>query len=390
MHRVRAIYLAVVMLLCMLPVAQAAEPRIALVIGNGAYASSPLINPPNDATLIAETLKSLGFDVIVRRDSNQVTMKRAIQEFGARLEKAGPTAVGLFFYAGHGVQLNGRNYLIPTAANIQREADVEIEAVSADWVLEQMRYARNNLNLVILDACRNNPFARSMRSADRGLAKMDAPAGTLIAYSTAPGDVAADGDGRNSPYSLSLAQAMRDVRQPVEQVFKRARVAVMSATANRQTPWESSSLTGDFYFATTGAPAATPAPAPAAAPVAVTSPPPVATTTVAPTRKPAVERPTATATEPADACSRPVGRWVVAGVEGEVAIQSDKTLEWWRASGDRLPAITGSWVCQSAQSRRFVLHWNNGDVNTLTLSSDGRNLTGTNVVGLPVFVTRVR
>jgi len=229
--------------------AQAEETRIALVIGNSDYASGPLPNPANDAKLIGDALTSLGFDVIARRNADQITMKRAIQEFGSRLEKAGPGAVGLFYYAGHGVQLNGRNYLIPTTARIEREGDVEIEAVSADWVIEQMRYARNRLNIVILDACRNNPFTRSMRSVDHGLATMDAPAGILIAYSTAPGAVAADGTGRNSPYTEALTQAMREMHEPVEQVFKHVRVGVMSATSGRQVPWESSSLTGDFYFA---------------------------------------------------------------------------------------------------------------------------------------------
>src|SRR5258708_26808422 len=228
--------------------AQAAETRIALVIGNSDYSSGSLPNPANDAKLIGDALTSLGFDVIARRNADQITMKRAIQEFGSRLESAGPGAVGLFYYAGHGLQLSGRNYLIPTTARIEREGDVEIEAVSADWVIEQMRYARNRLNLVILDACRNNPFTRSMRSVDHGLATMDAPAGILIAYSTAPGAVAADGTGRNSPYTEALTHAMREMHDPVEQVFKHVRVGVMTATSGKQVPWESSSLTGDFYF----------------------------------------------------------------------------------------------------------------------------------------------
>jgi formylglycine-generating enzyme required for sulfatase activity len=236
--------------LALLPAAaHSAETRIALVIGNSEYASGPLPNPANDAKLLGDELTRLGFDVIARRNADQTAMKRAIQEFGARLEKAGPDSVGLFYYAGHGVQLNGRNYLIPTTARIEREGDVEIEAVSADWVIEQMRYARNRLNIVILDACRNNPFTRSMRSVDHGLATMDAPAGILIAYSTAPGAVAADGTGRNSPYTEALTQAIRDRHEPVEQVFKHVRVGVMSVTSGKQVPWESSSLTGDFYFA---------------------------------------------------------------------------------------------------------------------------------------------
>jgi formylglycine-generating enzyme required for sulfatase activity len=253
--------------------ASAAETRIALVIGNSEYSSGPLPNPANDAKMIGDTLSSLGFEVIARRNADQNTMKRAIQEFGARLEKGGPAAVGLFYYAGHGVQLNGRNYLIPTTAQIEREGDVEIEAVSADWVIEQMRYARNRLNIVILDACRNNPFTRSMRSVDHGLASMDAPAGILIAYSTAPGAVAADGSGRNSPYTEALSQAMRNLHEPVEQVFKHVRVGVMSATSGKQVPWESSSLTGDFYFAAAPSIAA----AAQSAPAIQSAPPPVAT-----------------------------------------------------------------------------------------------------------------
>jgi formylglycine-generating enzyme required for sulfatase activity len=226
-----------------------AETRIALVIGNSEYASGPLPNPANDAKLMGDALTSLGFDVIARRNADQTTMKRAIEEFGSRLEKAGAGAVGLFYYAGHGVQLNGKNYLIPTTARIDREGDVEIEAVSADWVIEQMRYARNQLNIVILDACRNNPFTRSMRSADHGLATMDAPAGIIIAYSTAPGSVAADGSGRDSPYTETLTRAMRELHEPVEQVFKHVRVGVMAETGGKQIPWEASSLTGDFFFA---------------------------------------------------------------------------------------------------------------------------------------------
>jgi uncharacterized caspase-like protein/formylglycine-generating enzyme required for sulfatase activity len=259
--------------------AMSAETRIALVIGNSEYSSGPLPNPANDAKMIGETLSSLGFEVIARRNADQNTMKRAIQEFGARLEKGGPAAVGLFYYAGHGVQLNGRNYLIPTTAQIDREGDVEIEAVSADWVIEQMRYARNRLNIVILDACRNNPFTRSMRSVDHGLATMDAPAGILIAYSTAPGAVAADGAGRNSPYTEALSLAMRDLHEPVEQVFKHVRVGVMSATSGKQVPWESSSLTGDFYFA--AAPNKISATLQSAPPIQSSSPPPAAAGTAA-------------------------------------------------------------------------------------------------------------
>jgi formylglycine-generating enzyme required for sulfatase activity len=263
--------------------AKAAEPRIALVIGNSAYPSGPLRNPANDAELMKDTLKRVGFDVIAKRDADQITMKRAIQEFGARLDAAGPKAVGLFYYAGHGVQLEGRNFLIPTTANIEREGDVEIEAVSADWVIEQMRYARNSLNIVILDACRNNPFTRSMRSAGHGLAVMDVPTGILIAYSAAAGAVAEDGNGRNSPYTIALTQAMLEQHEPLAEIFQDVRVAVMSATAQRQVPWEYSSLTGRFYFVAPEAAAAKGAPPlVAVAPAASAPPAPAATNTESP------------------------------------------------------------------------------------------------------------
>ncbi len=175
------------------------EPRVALVIGNSAYPEIPLANPANDARLMAETLRGLGFEVIERIDVDQRTMKFAIVEFGDRLEKAGKDAVGLFFYAGHGLQVNGDNYLVPIGSAIRREKHVAIEAVSAGWVLEQMEFAGNRMNFVVLDACRNNPLTRRFRSRARGLARMDAPHGSLVAYSTAPGAVARDGNRANSP-----------------------------------------------------------------------------------------------------------------------------------------------------------------------------------------------
>lgn len=226
-----------------------AEKRIALVIGNGGYGKIGfLANPPNDARLIAQTLRGLGFEVIAHIDADQKTMKRAVSDFGDRLEAAGKDTIGLFYYAGHGVQVGGENYLIPLKAEINREKDVDIESVSANAVLANMAFAGNRLNIVILDACRSNPYKRGFRSAARGLARMQAASGTLIAYATAPGDVAADGSGANSPYSAALAVAMRQPGLQVEQMFKRVRVSVQHQTKDAQTPWESSSLTGDFYF----------------------------------------------------------------------------------------------------------------------------------------------
>ena len=222
--------------------------RIALVIGNSRYKDAPLKNPANDARLMAKSLRKLGFQVLERVDVDQKGMKRAIQEFGDHLERAGAEAVGLFYYAGHGVQANGRNYLIPLGAEIQRESDLEIEALRANAVLSTMDYARNRLNFVIMDACRNNPYARSFRSTSRGLARMEAPRGTLVAYATGPNEVAMDGKGDNSPYTEALVKAMQEPGVPVEQMFKRVRLMVEEETDSKQTPWEESSLTGDFYF----------------------------------------------------------------------------------------------------------------------------------------------
>ena len=223
--------------------------RVALVIGNSRYRMAPLANPANDARLIAATLRSVGFDVLEHLDADQKQMKRAVNAFGDKLEAAGRDAVGLFYYAGHGVQVGGRNYLLPLGSDIQREKDVDVEGVAADSVLGAMAFAGNRLNFMVLDACRNNPFKRSFRSAVRGLARMDAPRGTLIAYATGPGDVAADGSGDNSPYSESLARALVEKGVSVERMFRQVRNAVMQNTNNKQVPWEASSLTGgDFFF----------------------------------------------------------------------------------------------------------------------------------------------
>ena len=368
--------------------------RIALVIGNGRYSASPLTNPPNDAELIASTLRALGFEVQLQKNTDQATMKRGIMDFGAALEKAGADAIGLFYYAGHGVQLSGRNYLIPVGANIARDADVEIEAVSADWVLEQMRYARNRLNFVILDACRNNPFARSFRSADGGLAKMDAPAGVLIAYSTAPGDVAADGEGRNSPYTEALAHAMRDSDEPAELMFKQARDEVRRRTAERQTPWESSSLTGrNFYFAT-AAHAPVPAPVPSASVAASVS-------AGGPVRAPA---PTAAAgTNPKAAndpwadsapifmsdglCKRAVGDWRLANDTMHGIARLDQM-----ATGiskiDEKPGTTAlSWVC-NALNRDFVIKYDGGTVHKVRMDGSEKLLFGYDQAGKTAVYTR--
>ncbi len=231
-------------------VTHGAEQRIALVIGNSAYTDSPLANPANDARLMSAALATLGFVVIERLDGGQKEMKLAIKDYGNRLEAAGHDAVGLFFYAGHGLQVDGENYLIPIDALIEDPEDADINGVAASNLLKTIGRAGNGLNIIILDACRNNPFVRRFRSQQRGLALMSAPTGTLIAYSTAPGEVAADGDGANSPYTAALARGLGRPGMPIELMFKGVRDDVLRATQGRQTPWEASSLTGrDFYLA---------------------------------------------------------------------------------------------------------------------------------------------
>jgi uncharacterized caspase-like protein len=173
-------------------------------------------------------------------------MKRLIVGFGEKLSSGG---VGLFYYAGHGVQSQGHNYLIPVEANLLKEKTLEFDAVELDRVLREMEAAGNGFNIVILDACRNNPFSRSWRDASQGLAQVNASGGTLIAYATGPGRVASDGDGRNGTYTGELLRQMRKPSVTIEEMFKAVRVGVEAATKDQQTPWESSSLVGTFCFA---------------------------------------------------------------------------------------------------------------------------------------------
>jgi uncharacterized caspase-like protein len=237
------------------------EPKIALVIGNSAYREAPLRNPANDARAMAQTLRELGFTVLGHENATKRAMETAILAFGRRLADGG---VGVFYYAGHGLQVRGRNYLMPVDAEIDSEAATRIAAVDVDLLLEQMAEAKNRVNVVILDACRNNPFERRLRGASRGLAAVDAARGTLIAYATAPGSVAADGEGANGLYTEELLQALRVPGLKVEEVFKQVRVAVAKRSKGAQTPWESSSLTGDLVVNVTVNVVAPAAPAPPA------------------------------------------------------------------------------------------------------------------------------
>ena len=235
-------------------IAQKAEPRVsvsqkrlALVIGNGNYLSSVLANPENDARGMKAALEQYGFDVMKYENLNQSQMKQVMDEFGDRLKNYD---IGLFFYAGHGIQAKGYNYLIPVDANLKSEEQVEYDCVQADRILALMEASGTEVNIIILDACRNNPFERSWTRAasGRGLAYMNAPSGTLIAYATAPGRTASDGSGRNGLYTSAILESIGIPDLTILQMFQNVRGIVSGASDKQQIPWESTSLTGDFYF----------------------------------------------------------------------------------------------------------------------------------------------
>jgi formylglycine-generating enzyme required for sulfatase activity len=236
--------------------------RLALVIGNNAYETAPLKNSVNDARAVAQALRDREFVVTARENVTQNEMKQVIRDFGEQLRAAGRESVGLFYYAGHGVQVQDRNFLIPVDAKVTSEEDVEFEAVEVGQVIAKMYAAQNSMNIVILDACRDNPFARSFRSMSRGLALMNAPTGILIAYATAPGSTAGDGAGANGLYTEELLTAMRTPGLPIENVFKQVRIKVRERSNGKQVPWESSSLVGNFYFTPPAGASPTPTPRP--------------------------------------------------------------------------------------------------------------------------------
>jgi len=221
------------------------ERRLALVIGNSKYRDAPLTNPINDARAVGVKLKELGFTVIERPNANLEEMRKSVRDFGNQLTL---NDVGLFYFAGHGIQSGGANYLIPVDADIQDETELATRAFTASEVLEKMDAAKNRINIVILDACRNNPLARKVRSAARGLAPMEQGSGTIIAFATKPGSTSADGDGIHGLYTEQLLEALSQPGLSVEEVFKRVRMGVSQKSGGEQIPWENSSLLGDFYF----------------------------------------------------------------------------------------------------------------------------------------------
>lgn len=228
-----------------------ADKRVALIVGNSAYVNIPrLENPRNDAKLIADTLRTLGFTLVggnAQLDLDKEGLDRAVQEFGGQLQGAD---VALFYYAGHGIGIRGTNFLVPVSANPIREADVDFQMLDSNLVLRQMEGAGAKLNIVILDACRNNPFSgRGLRSSNSGLSQMQAPEGTMISFATQPGNVALDGADGNSPYTTALAAAMRKPGLDIFRTFNEVGLAVSAATAGAQKPFLTSSpIQGEFFF----------------------------------------------------------------------------------------------------------------------------------------------
>ncbi len=233
---------------CLVP-AQAQAPadlRVALVIGNAAYARAPLLNPANDAQAMAKALKGLGFDVVELRDGSKEQMAEAIAKVRGTLK--GKQGVGMLYYAGHGLQLDWRNYMVPVDARLAKATDVPEQTVDVGSVIEAFKTAGNRMNILVLDACRDNPFSGT--ASGKGLAQLDAPPGTFLAYATAPGNVAEDGDAStgNGLYTQFLLAELGKPTAKIEDVFKRVRLQVRQKSAGRQIPWESTSLEDDFYF----------------------------------------------------------------------------------------------------------------------------------------------
>ncbi len=239
-----------------------AENRLALVIGQSAYRSVPALpNPANDAKAVAQLLTDSGFEVSTAADLSQGQMREAVSDFAGKVAAKGADTVALVFYAGHGLQIDGENFLVPIDIDPKREADIPIQAVRLNDILNTLTSVPSKMRILMLDACRNNPFP-DLKTAGSGLAIVDAKIGapgTFLSFSTSPGAVAEDGSGSNSPYTNALLAAGKEQNIPIEETFKRVRLAVNKVTDGRQTPWDSSSLTEDFRFS--GASVAGPKPA---------------------------------------------------------------------------------------------------------------------------------
>jgi len=330
--------------------------RVALVIGNADYKGERLANPLNDAASIANTLRRLGFRVEMLTNASRRQMSEAINQFGNKLKS---NEVGFFYFSGHGAQVSGENYLFPIDAQVDNERDIKYATVHIGEVLDAMADAKNSVNIVIIDACRNNPFARSWRSGTRGLAPIHAAKGMIIAYSTAPGNLASDGPaGGNSPFMKHLMSQMLIPGLPVEQVFKKVRRDVQSETGGKQMPWESSSLIGDFSFNPAGKVAAPPADI-------IPSP-----------------RPSFSASSPSPAPPSIVGIWhwkTHSPFVGErtATINADGTCKL--SDGQ-----SGTWNLPGGDINRIKFVWSGIWVHDMTLSPDGISMSGKNNLGVRV------
>jgi len=241
----------------------ASDARFALVIGNSAYQhASSLKNPSNDSKDIAAALRKLNFKTIFLQNATKQQIEQAVSKYISRLDAEG--GVGLFYFAGHGVQFQGNNYLLPVDVTIGTEREIQERSFSLAGLLNKTREMSDVTNIVVLDACRNNPFSQydlnkgrsanpggnkiKMPELDTGLSKLDAPPNTLIAFATAPGHIARDGKGRNSPYTAKLIRSMMRSGLSINEVFRQVRQDVLQLTGGEQVPWETSSLIDDFYF----------------------------------------------------------------------------------------------------------------------------------------------
>ena len=367
------IALTCVFILTFLPCLSIAAPekRTALVIGNSDYEIGSLTNPVNDAVDMASTLKRLGFEVILKKNIRHRDMEEAIEDFGNRLKRGG---VGLFYYAGHGIQINGVNYIIPIGAKIKKESDVKFEAVDANRILDEMGNANNGLNIIILDACRDNPLARNFRSSNRGLAVISsAPEGSFISYATGPGQVAMDGEKRNSPYTAALLKYMNVPGLPIERVFKNVRISLESL---KQTPWELSSLKGEFFF--TPGLQKVPLEQSVALPASTIS----SGQDINVTRQPVKVQ--ENSTETADSIDLS-GTWRAEHVSGQIYIYNDGKCIY---KGFLIVTVGGKWSRPDPQKRVFSIAWNHGFTDVMTLSADGQRLVGVNNLGDPVSFVR--
>jgi Caspase domain len=424
LRRIRPAMLAMI-ILGMTSATAFADKRIALVIGNGAYQNvARLENPANDAKLMADTLRSLGFVLIgggAQINLDKTSLDNAIASFGSQVVGAD---VGLFYYAGHGVQVRNSNFLVPVGANPAREADVYVQMTDVAVVLSQMEGSGTKLNLVILDACRNNPFgSRGLRATDPGLAQIRAPEGTLISYATQPGNVAKDGTDGNSPYTKALAQTIRRSGLDIFQTFNEVGLAVKRATGGDQQPWVSNSpIDGSFYFGgTPAAPAANIGPASDEVAwgfvkdskdadqvrrfieqfatsarrgeatsklfalerneqkAAVVAPP------VSPMPpSPSVQPPRSTATSEKtteNPCRKIIGRWawINSGGTSETVFGSGGTGQ------NATFNLTNTWTCSGGIA---IVRWSNGGSDRVTISRDGNSLSILNPYGQVYSATR--